>query len=294
MSDEIKEHEIKEHEEISEPEKPNSEKKLEHKGHHTNNHHKKDHHEHKHATYHKHTKHKDDSTLTLTKTGIWQGIAAVLAILLLISIFTAGFGIIKTNGKTTKTQGTNLAAGAKETGTLTGNVPTVNFKGAHMKGDENAPVTIVEWSDFECPFCARFYSQTYGQIVSNYVDSGKVKIVFKHFPLGFHAQAQKAAEASECAGEQGKFWEMHDMLFEKGVTGSVAGFKKYAADLGLDTTKFDSCLDTGKYASKVSADMAEGQASGVTGTPGFIVQGELVVGAQPYSVFQAAIDRALG
>lgn len=163
----------------------------------------------------------------------------------------------------------------------------------HVKGDENAPVTIVEWSDFECPFCARFYSETLGQIDEQYIKTGKVKLVYKDFPLSFHQNAQKAAEAAECAGEQGKYWEMHDLLFEKSVSGGVTGFKAYAKELGLNTNEFDSCLDSGKTAPGIQADMALGGRSGIQGTPGFIVNGQVVSGAQPFTVFQQVIEAAL-
>jgi protein-disulfide isomerase len=162
-----------------------------------------------------------------------------------------------------------------------------------VKGDENAPVTIVEFSDYECPFCERFYSQTYSQIKSEYVDTGKVKLIFRDFPLGFHQNAQKAAEAAECAEEQDKYYEMHDKLFENGVTGGVTTFKTYAEQIGLDQNEFDVCLDSGAMADEVAKDMRDGQAAGVKGTPAFFINGELVSGAQPFSVFQQKIEAAL-
>lgn len=162
-----------------------------------------------------------------------------------------------------------------------------------VKGDPDAPVTIVEFSDFECPFCTRFFEQTLGQIEQNYIDTGKVKFVYRDFPLSFHQNAQKAAESAECAGEQGRFWDMHDKLFESGVSGGVASFKQYAVDLGLDAAEFNSCLDSGRMASEVQKDMNDGAAAGVRGTPGFIVNGVLISGAQPYSVFEQAIDQML-
>ena len=162
-----------------------------------------------------------------------------------------------------------------------------------VKGEESAPVTIVEFSDFECPYCSRFYSQTLSQIEENYIDTGKVKMVHRDYPLPFHGNAQKAAEATECADDQGKFWEMHDMLYENNTALSVDNIKGYAAELGLNTGDFDSCLDSGKYYDEVQKDMADGSAAGVTGTPGFLINGELVVGAQPYAVFEQAIEKAL-
>lgn len=162
-----------------------------------------------------------------------------------------------------------------------------------VTGSADAPVTIVEWSDFECPFCARFYEQTYKQIEKEYVDTGKVKLVFRDFPLGFHANAQKAAEAAECAGEQGKFWEMHNVLFEKGVDGGASTFKKYAKELSLNSAEFDECLDSGRMASEIKKDMRDGAAAGITGTPGFIINGRLVSGAQPFESFKEIIEDEL-
>ena len=169
---------------------------------------------------------------------------------------------------------------------------TAFVDGDYVKGDENAPVTIIEYSDFECPFCGRFFEQTLPQIEENYIDTGKVKLIYRDFPLGFHANAQKAAEAAECAGEQGKYWEMHDTLYETGAL-SIANLKQHAKDLGLDSTQFDSCLDSGKYATEVTDDMAKGQAAGVSGTPSFTINGKLLVGAQPYATFAQMIDAEL-
>ena len=154
-----------------------------------------------------------------------------------------------------------------------------------VRGDKDAPVTIVEWSDFECPFCARFFEQTLPSIEEEYIKTGKVKLIYRDFPLSFHTNAQKAAEAAECAGEQGKYWEMHDLLFAQGVQGGVAGFKQYAKTLGLNTAKFDTCLDSGAMAGEVQKDMADGAAVGIQGTPGFMVNGKMVSGAQPLSLF---------
>lgn len=162
-----------------------------------------------------------------------------------------------------------------------------------VRGDPNAPVTIVEWSDYECPFCGRFYAETLPSIMQQYIDTGKVKLVYRDFPLSFHPQAQKAAEAAECAGEQGKYYEMHDKLFGSGVQGGVDSFKQYAKDIGLNSAQFDNCLDSGQMAEEILKDTQDGQAAGVTGTPGFKVGTQLISGAQPFSVFKAAIDAEL-
>ncbi len=154
----------------------------------------------------------------------------------------------------------------------------------HIRGDFNAPVTLILFDDFECPYCLKF-EPTLKQVLAEY--QGKVRVVFRHFPLPFHPNAQKAAEASECAGEQGKFWEMHDKIFEaneKGTMG-IETWKKEAKNLSLDTQGFNDCLDSGKYASKISANLSEGQAAGVQGTPASFINGELVSGALPYEDF---------
>lgn len=161
----------------------------------------------------------------------------------------------------------------------------------HVRGDFNAPVTLVEFSDFECPFCERHFP-TLTKILNDY--QGKVRLVYKHFPLSIHPNSQKAAEASECADEQGKFWEYHDKLF----TGQPAGFsldkfKQWAKDIGLNADQFNNCLDTGKYTQKVQTDEQEGQQKGVQGTPATFVNGQLVSGALPYDSFKQVIDQAL-
>jgi len=162
-----------------------------------------------------------------------------------------------------------------------------------LLGDANAKVTIVEFSDFQCPYCGRFYSESLPQIEENYVKTGKVKIVFRHFPLSFHPYAQKASEATECANEQGKFWEYHNKLFENQGALTITDLKQYATDLGLDATKFNACLDSGKMASEVQKDFNAGQQYGVSGTPAFFVNGVSIVGAQPYAAFQQLIEQQL-
>ncbi len=160
------------------------------------------------------------------------------------------------------------------------------------KGSDNAPVVMIEFSDFECPFCTRFWRDTLPQIEKEYIDTGKVKFVYRDYPLGFHQNAQKAAEAAECADDQGKFWEYHDKLFETGAL-SVTSLKQHVVDLGLDTEKFDDCLDSGKYTSEVQKDFQDGQAAGVTGTPAFFINGQKITGAQPFSAFKQVIDTEL-
>mgnify|MGYP001596113076 FL=1 len=162
-----------------------------------------------------------------------------------------------------------------------------------FKGNPDAPVTIVEFSDFECPFCAAFYQNTLPQIEENYIKTGKVKLVFRDFPLPFHANAQKAAEAAECAGEQGKFWEMHNMIFDNQEAIEIVDLKQNGKSFGLDIATFNDCLDLGKYADEVKKDMNDGAVAGVAGTPTFFINGEKVVGAQPFEVFKEVIEMKL-
>ncbi len=162
----------------------------------------------------------------------------------------------------------------------------------HVLGNYNAPVTMIEFADFQCPFCLQFES-TLNKVLADY--QGKVRLVYRHFPLAFHAEAEKAAEASECAAEQGKFWEMHDKIFEanQSQTMSVDQWKKIARSLGLKTTQFNNCLDSGKYANKIASEENEGQAAGVQGTPTIFINGELVSGALPYDSIKSVIDSKL-
>jgi protein-disulfide isomerase len=157
-------------------------------------------------------------------------------------------------------------------------------------GPANAPITLIEFSDYQCPFCARVVPtiiklrQTYGD---------KIRIVFKDFPLGNHPLAPKAAEAAHCAGEQGKYWDMHDRLFANQQALSLPSLKQAAAGLGLDTAKFDQCLDSGKFGASIAADMKEGELLGVQSTPTFYVNGRPVIGAQPFDFFQSVIEEEL-
>lgn len=182
-----------------------------------------------------------------------------------------------------------------------GGIVTVSTDDDAALGDPNAPVTIVEFSDFQCPFCRKFYKETLPQIKKDYIAAGKVKFVYRDFPLvQIHPGATPAAEGAECAKEQGKFWEMHDAIFdeqEKQGSGTVQftalDVKKWAANIGLDAEKFNQCLDSGKYKQEVEKDIADGLAAGVNGTPATFINGRLVSGAQPFTAFKVIIDEEL-
>ncbi len=162
-----------------------------------------------------------------------------------------------------------------------------------LKGEPGAPVTIVEFSDFQCPYCARFAQQTLPQLLERYVATGKARFVYRDFPLDFHPVAQKAAEAAECADEQGKFWEYHDLIFARQASLSLENLKSWAVELGLDAGAFNTCLDSGAMAGEVGEDAQAGRAAGVTGTPAFLVNGQLITGARPVEAFAAAIEQEL-
>jgi protein-disulfide isomerase len=162
-----------------------------------------------------------------------------------------------------------------------------------VKGSENAPITMIEFSDFQCPFCARYFKQTFPLIEKNYIKTGKIKYVYRDFPLSFHNYAQKAAEAAECARDQEKFWGYHDLLFQSQDALDIASLKVYAEELNLDTKKFNDCLDSDKYEEEVKKDFQDGQRYGVSGTPTFFINGVKIVGARPYSAFEEIIEQEL-
>jgi len=159
-----------------------------------------------------------------------------------------------------------------------------------VRGVASAPVTIIEFSDYQCPFCARV-NPTLEQVRKTYGD--KVKIIFKDFPLPNHQQAPKAAEAAHCAGEQGKYWELHDHLFANQRALNVPDLKQHAITLGLDAAKFNLCLDSGKHAGLVAAGTAQGERMGVNSTPTLYINGRPLIGAQPFEAFKQVIDEEL-
>jgi protein-disulfide isomerase len=180
---------------------------------------------------------------------------------------------------------------------------TVTTADSPALGRRDAPVTIVEFSDYQCPFCRQFVSTTLPALKSAYVDSGKARYVFRDFPIdNIHPQARKAAEAAHCAGDQGKYWEMHDLLFQNQQALAPEQLPHYAKRLGLDAAAFSACLDSAKHAGAVQQNYGEGAAAGVRGTPSFIVgrtrpdntvEGLLIVGARPLADFRQEIDRLL-
>ncbi len=177
--------------------------------------------------------------------------------------------------------------------------------GAPFRGNANAPVTLVEFTDYECAFCARHVKETVPQIERDYVATGKVKYVFRNFPLeSIHKQSFRAHEAATCAGEQGKFWEMHDRLFASPTALAPTDMPGHAQALGLNAGQFQTCFDAGLHVPQIRKDISEGEKAGVTGTPAFFLGitrpnsqtlkvAKTLVGAKPYSAFKEAIDALL-
>jgi len=175
-----------------------------------------------------------------------------------------------------------------------------------IRGDPNAPISIIEFSDYQCPFCARFYTQTLPLLKEEYIDQGKVNFVYRDFPIqSIHPNALPAAVAAECADDQNKYWEYHDILFERQDSWAkqdsdlvMSTFSQYATDIGLEQGQFDTCLGSGKYLQEVQNDLNDGRNYEVTGTPGFFIGNEKIGfaklnGAQPFDSFKKIIDSQL-
>ena len=175
-----------------------------------------------------------------------------------------------------------------------------------IRGNPDAPITIVEFSDYQCPFCARFYAQTLPLLLEEYIDEGKVNLVYRDFPVQrIHPNALSAAAAAECADDQGKYWEYHDTLFEKqnawaklDSNSAISTFSQFATEIELEQQQFDNCLESGKYLEEVQADFSDGKNYQVTGTPGFFIGNEdigfvKIIGAKPYDDFKKIIDAQL-
>ncbi len=181
----------------------------------------------------------------------------------------------------------------------------LTFKGdaIYVLGKKDAPVTMVEFTDYQCPFCGRFEANTFPEIKKNFIDTGKMRLILRDLPLeGLHPHAMKAAQAAHCAGDQGKFWEMKDLLFKNQNRLDADSLTGYATkDLALNADTFKKCMADGKHLKEIAGEAKYAQSLGITGTPTFIVgksagdsvEGRLVVGALPYENFAAAINDAL-
>lgn len=167
-------------------------------------------------------------------------------------------------------------------------------------GSENAPVTIIEYTDYQCPYCQRYFFDAFPQIQKNYIKTGKIKYIVKNMPLSFHSLAKPASYATHCAGEQNKFWPIHKKLFLYQNDWAYADnpdqkFSEYAFSLSLDTDKFNKCMATAEktFGSVVDANIQEAMGLGISGTPSFSINGKVLIGAQPYEQFTKVIDSLL-
>jgi protein-disulfide isomerase len=172
-----------------------------------------------------------------------------------------------------------------------------------IKGSADAQVALVEFTDYQCPYCGRYVRTVMPRVMKDYVDTGKVRYVLRDFPLPFHKEARNAAFAAHCAGEQGKYWEMHDLLFKNQKALEREKLPEYAAALGLDTAAFDECIASGRYDSTVTKSLEDGRKATISGTPSFVVgvindgsevKGTKIIrGAVPYAVFKSTLDAML-
>lgn len=235
-----------------------------------------------------------------SKSAFWLGFLAAV-----LTIGTVGFILLGTcmlNGSCSGLGGKNYKVAAADNDNNPNVPPTETAEAIpvvtsddHVRGPDDAEITIIEYSDFECPFCGRFHP-TMLQVMDAY--AGKVRWVLRHFPLSFHPQAEPAALAAECAGEQGKFWEFADDMFVNQESLGTTYYSSLATKFGLNKSQFDSCVSSGKYLDKIRAQSQSGGAAGVTGTPGsFIIDQDgnaiPIQGALPYESVASAIDELL-
>ena len=179
---------------------------------------------------------------------------------------------------------------------------TVKGDAIYVLGKSDAPLTLVEFTDYQCPFCGRFETTTFPEIKKNYIDTGKVRFILRDLPLDFHPFALKAAQSVHCAGDQGKYWEMKELVFKNQNKIDVDSLAGYAKDLSLNGDAFKSCMADGKHLKEIGDEAKYAASLGITGTPTFVlgkavgdsVEGRVIVGAQPLAAFEAAINEMLG
>jgi len=217
-----------------------------------------------------------------------------------------GLAAIRADLETVKSQLTEVLRLLRQRPIQGGDAPTgpvrASVADAPTLGRADAPVTLVEFSDYQCPFCQRFFATTLPALKKDYIDTGKLRFVYRDFPLEMHPHAREAAVAAHCAGEQGKYWEMHDALFQYQAALAPAQLAERARALDLDSSRFDQCLTSGRHTASIERGLADGAAAGVQGTPGFVVgktqpgdtiQGTPIRGAQPLETFRRIIEQLL-
>lgn len=224
----------------------------------------------------------------------------LLYALLLIAVFLLGYLVSRVQHLENKSETATVPQGQQPAPALAPAEILKTLTNGHFPplGNKDAKVTIVEFADFRCPFCERYYQDTFPQIKKEYVDTGKAKYVFRNYQFLGEASVI-AGNAAMCANEQGKFWEFHDWLYQNQPSESdttiynVDSLTTAAGSLGLNTEQFRGCLSSNKYNDKVQGDLEEGQKIGTSGTPTFYINGRQLVGAQPYAQFKAIIEEEL-
>ncbi|MEN9625731.1 MAG: hypothetical protein RL557_59 [archaeon] len=228
----------------------------------------------------------EEGSITIKKQDLWKYSTFILLAVLVIG------GIYMYSGK--GTTGTNPIIPPGNNPPTEPSKVSASVDDDAILGNKNAPVTIIEFSDYQCPFCERFWSQTLPEIKKEYIDTGKVKFVYRDFPLeSIHPMAMPAAIATECVKEAGgdaAFWKMHDKIFGNQQSLSVANLKSWAKEIGYD---IDSCLDNQETLNEIKKDMTDAQAAGTRGTPYFVINDKPLSGAQPFSAFKQVIDAEL-
>ncbi len=256
---------------------------------------------------------KDEDKITIKKSS-YNNILKALVVTIAVAAFFSGYGLgtmdnsSLTNEAIAKflNQAEQRALPTQQSVPVQTPVIMVSLDDDPVKGNPDAPVTIIEFSDFQCPFCSRFYTQTLPLIEKDYIDTGKVKLVYRDLPIdAIHPNARSAHIAAECADEQGKFWEYHDILFNNQRQWQGLGsvdfdntLKEYAGQLGLQTASFDSCMKSPDISEEINDDLLDAAKYGATGTPTFFIGNEKdgyvkITGAQAYSTFQRIIDDQL-
>ncbi|MBU0466665.1 MAG: DsbA family protein [Nanoarchaeota archaeon] len=240
-----------------------------------------------------------DETITIKKENLWKYSTFVLGALVIVMalvIFTGDNSSVTGNvvANPQPSPSPNQQAPSPSAEQQRSPQVDVGVDDDAVLGDENAPVTIIEFSDYQCSFCMRFWSQTLPQIKSQYIESGKVKFSYRDLPLtSIHPFAQKAAESTECVREQGgdeAFWMMHDKIFENQAGLNDENLRIWAQERGYN---IDTCLKSGKFRGEIQKDMQDAQRAGGRGTPYFIINGKTLSGACPFNAFQQAIDAEL-
>jgi len=253
---------------------------------------------------------KEPETISIKKS-TYNKLIVGLMVAIGIAAFLGGFGVgfesAFTFENVIQDSGVKTSANQPQSQTQSSSgIIAVSLDDDPVKGDPNAPITMIEFSDYQCPFCGKFFSTTLPLIEKNYIETGKVKFVYRDFPIpNIHPNAVPAALAAECADDQGKFWEYHNKLFEKqrqweglDAQNGIRTFEQFAEELDLDSDTFNTCLESSKHLDEVQKDLNDGLSYGITGTPGFIIGNEKIgytkmSGAQPYSTFQQLFDRLL-